>query len=110
MQRLIPMIACLLLSTAHAEEPMPPPEMAPAAQPPVGVDVEGLEPEVSIIQRDDAKIEEYRLNGQLYMVKIVPRFGPPYYLIDSTGDGELNARRSELDPAMVVPNWMIFRW
>ena len=68
------------------------------------------EPEVTIIKRDDQTIEEYRVKGQLYMIKVVPVVGPPYYLIDSTGDGSLNMRRNDLDPGLVVPSWMIFRW
>lgn len=95
-----------VLATAQPElEPLP----EPAPPPSIGVDDE-MEPEVSIIKRDDAVVEEYRMNGQLYMIKVTPVIGPPYYLIDTTGDGDLNARRSELDPAFVVPSWMIFRW
>ena len=76
-----------------------------------GVDVDdSLEPEVSIIKRDDAVVQEYRMNGVLYMVKVITVVGPPYYLFDSNGDGSLNIRRNELDPGLVVPSWMIFRW
>ena len=106
------LLLCCLLPTAFAE---PPPEVqvpeAPAVTiaPPTGVD-EDLEPEVRIIRRDDAEIEEYRLNGELYMVKVTPTVGPPYYLYDTTGDGTLDSRRSEIDPGLVVPRWMIFRW
>lgn len=89
------------------EVPEPPVTVMPSA----GVDTdEELEPEVSIIQRDDAEVREYRMNGQLYMVKVVPVVGPPYYLFDSNGDGTLDIRRNELDPGLVVPHWMIFKW
>ena len=54
--------------------------------------VPDLEPEVSIIKRDDAVVHEYRMNGQLYMIKIEPVVGPPYYLFDSNGDGNNRAR------------------
>ncbi|MDX1697421.1 MAG: DUF2782 domain-containing protein [Thiohalobacterales bacterium] len=94
-----------------------PPTVQQAPEPPVtvvpstGVDPdEELEPEVTIIQRDDAEVKEYRINGQLYMVKVVPVVGPAYYLFDSNGDGTLDIRRNELDPGLVVPRWMIFRW
>jgi hypothetical protein len=30
--------------------------------------------------------------------------------MDTTGDGELESRRGELDPKLLVPNWVIFRW
>lgn len=71
---------------------------------------EEMEPEVTIIRRDDRTIEEYRINGQLYMVKVTPTKGYPYYLVDSDGDGELESRRDELDPKILVPSWVIFRW
>ena len=89
------------------------PAMAPAPEPPPAPPTGGqeeLQPEVTITHRKDAEVEEYRINGQLYMVKVTPVVGPPYYLIDTTGDGNLNLRRSELDPAFLVPSWMIFRW
>ena len=71
---------------------------------------EEMEPEVTIIRRDDRTVEEYRINGQLYMVKVTPAKGYPYYLVDADGDGELESRRNELDPRMLVPSWVIFRW
>jgi len=105
-----PLLAIILLGPAlclaqQAVEPLP----DPAPPPSIGVDDE-MQPEVQIIKRDDAVVEEYRMNGELYMIKITPVVGPAYYLIDTTGDGQLNARRNELDPAFVVPSWMIFRW
>ncbi|MGB5178702.1 MAG: DUF2782 domain-containing protein [Gammaproteobacteria bacterium] len=90
------------------EVPPPPAEYVPP--PPTGLADEGLEPEVKIIKRGDAVIQEYRINGQLYMVRVVPRFGPPYYLFDRDGNGTLESRRLPLEPAPVVPNWMIHRW
>ena len=55
-------------------------------------------------------VEEYRINGRLFMIKIQPRKGPPYYLIDSDGDGVLDSRQDDLDPNMPVPSWVILRW
>lgn len=68
------------------------------------------EPEVRIIQRPDQVVEEYRLNGQLYMIRVIPKKGPPYYLLDADGDGNLETRTEELDPKVMVPGWVIFRW
>jgi hypothetical protein len=102
---LLSILALPVLAAAPAMEPSP----DPAPPPSIGLD-EDMQPQVNIIKREDAVVEEYRMNGALYMVKVTPTVGPPYYLIDTTGDGNLNARRSELDPAFVVPSWMIFRW
>ena len=73
-------------------------------------DREGIEPEVTIIRKEDRTIEEYRVNGQLYMVKITPSKGYPYYLMDADGDGNMETRRNELDPKMLIPSWVILSW
>jgi hypothetical protein len=99
---------------AQDEEAPPleaPPMVEDAAPPPMPRDDrEGLEPEVTIIRQQDRTIEEYRINGQLYMIKVTPSKGYPYYLVDADGDGNLETRRNELDPRILVPSWVIFRW
>ena len=49
-------------------------------------------PDVVIIAEDDKMIYEFRQNGQLRMIRVVPNVGKPYYLVprDPTqGDGDL---------------------
>ena len=80
---------------------------------PPGIELEPpeeIEPEVVIIQREDKTIEEYRVNGQLYMIKVIPKNAPSYFLVDSDGNGSLDARRSDLEPDLMIPNWVLFRW
>lgn len=89
------------------------PVVADAAEPPPGGEFTGgvdEAPEVTIIQRDDATVEEYRVGGQLYMIKVTPKKGIPYYLVDTDGDGRLDARRSELAEDLLIPRWTLFRW
>jgi len=70
---------------------------------------ESLEPDVTIIKSEEKVIEEYRINGKLVMVKVTPTAGPAYYLLDSDGDGELDAR--EDDPRSAnVQQWVLFSW
>ena len=69
-----------------------------------------LEPKVTIHEDGRGVVEEYRMNGALYMLKVTPKSGKPYYLVDADGDGELESRRNELDPDVMIPSWMIFRW
>lgn len=71
---------------------------------------EAIEPEVTIIQREDRVIEEYRINGNLYMIKIIPSAGPPYYLIDRDGDGRMESRRDGIYEDIAVPQWVLFTW
>lgn len=85
-----------------AEEDQIPPPLPEALE-------EGFEPEVTIIRRKETLIEEFRRNGILYMIKITPKRGYPYYLIDSDGDGSLETRQNELGNPEVV-QWRLFSW
>jgi hypothetical protein len=87
-------------SAARAEVP-PPPTVAEHAD-------AQAEPEVRIIQRKDAKIEEYRLNGKLYMVKVTPTVGLPYYLIDDDGSGQL--KPASPNQRLITPRWVLLRF
>jgi hypothetical protein len=106
---------CLILAVVNA--PIVPaaqnleeiPEAAPSPPAPIE-DGQELEPDVTIVQRKDATVEEYRLNGRLYMVKVIPLIGPPYYLMDNDGDGVMEKRIGELKNDPVVPQWVIFSW
>ncbi|MBO6850440.1 MAG: DUF2782 domain-containing protein [Marinobacter sp.] len=49
---------------------------------------------------------EYRVNGQLVEIKVVPEVGPEYYLVPADGGGWI--REDQTD--MLVPSWVIFRW
>lgn len=91
-----------LADTSYLEQP-------PVIPPPLA-DGESIEPEITIIQQEDRTIEEYRVNGQLYMIKVTPSVGPSYYLMDTDGDGRLETRRHELDSKLLVPNWILFEW
>lgn len=46
-----------------------------------------LETQVTIIKRGDDTIEEHRINGELYMIKVIPRIGFPYYLVKNRRGG-----------------------
>lgn len=99
------LLACPALAQ-EKPEPLPPPPLPDEA---AIEEAEELQPEVTIRSRGDATVEEYRSNGRLYMVKITPARGYPYYLIDSDGDGSFDTRRNELDPPN-IHQWILFRW
>jgi len=99
----------LMSGAAWAEQPPrvevpPPPAMDAAADQPV----DG-EPEVTIKQEEGQTIEEYRMAGRLYMIKVTPKGGKPYYLVDDRGDGKF-ARQDSLDSGLRVPRWVIHRF
>ena len=103
---LIPILLALALPAAAAPPAglQPLPDVPP---PPPGVALDSdLEPQVTIIKRGEDKVEEYRLDGKLYMVKVTPPHGVPYYLMDDTGNGVLT-RRDNIGPNVRPPMWLI---
>ena len=84
-------------------EPEPPPI-------PENVPLPGeMEPEVRIQRRGEDVIEQYSVNGQIYLVKITPDAGAPYYLFDTDGDGRFDTFRNDLENPPVV-QWRLFEW
>jgi hypothetical protein len=95
---------------AQADRPadlQPIPEPPPPPQPLDGGGDVTTEPQVTIIQKADERVEEYRMNGKLYMVKVTPSHGVPYYLMDENGMGVMT-RHDDLDTGVRVPKWVIF--
>ncbi|HHH35672.1 MAG TPA: DUF2782 domain-containing protein [Gammaproteobacteria bacterium] len=99
---LVPWMFLAAMPFRVAAEEAPPPPSAGMEEAP--------EPEVTIIHKRGETIEEYRINGRLYMIKVTPRKGIPYYLVDNDGDGNFEVRSNELDEEMLVPQWTILRW
>ena len=99
--------AVLLLSTAmlgacasSADGPRPMPAGNEAFVVPDGA-VEDIRTETN-----GDKVYEYRVQGQLRMVKVVPLRGPTYYLVDRNGDGKVNPEDGEA-PAVY---YKLFSW
>lgn len=83
-------------------EPLPPPPALSAGSDESSVE----EPEVTITKETEQTVEEYRVGGRLYMIKITPKHGKPYYLVDDRGDGKFS-RQESLDSGLRVPRWII---
>ena len=56
----------------------------------------------------DRTVEEYRVNGFLYAIKVTPKTGAPYYLVAVDEDG--NYVRSDQPNGLRIPSWKIFEW
>ena len=94
------LLSCLCASVYAADPaPVPPPPTLDASEP---VD----EPQVTITKETEQTVEEYRAGGKLYMIKITPKVGKPYYLVDDRGDGKF-ARQESLDSGVRPPRWVI---
>ncbi len=106
MRRLIALLlSTIALSVAAQTRPKlePIPEPPP---PPAGSLNEALEPQVTITKRGEDKVEEFRMSGKLYMLKVTPPHGVPYYLIDNAGNG-IWSRQDVRDSGLRVPMWVI---
>lgn len=121
MRILLPtVLSVLFVFTAQAADkekfgtlPEPPPPVKDyKAPPPPPADVQPdeaiPEPEVTITSKGEEQHEEYRIGGRLYMIKVTPKKGRPYYLIDPDGRGQF--ARSDFLPSVSPPMWVIKRW
>ncbi|WP_045769487.1 DUF2782 domain-containing protein [Xanthomonas albilineans] len=51
-------------------------------------------------------VDEYRIAGQLRMVKVTPARGPAYYLYDRNGDGHMDGNKDNVSPVY----WKLYSW
>lgn len=101
----------LLLMVVSASVGAQPPKNAqplPDLPPPPKIqqDDSVLDPQVTIIKRGTTTIEEHRINGRLFRVKVTPAGGKPYYLVDYRGDGNFT-RLDNLDSGVRPPQWVL---
>lgn len=83
----------------------PPPKatvIRPAGPPP-----EFRGPDITLIASEERTVYEFRQNGQLRMIKVVPKFGKPYYLAPrdpTTGFGDLEQADS------LIAEWVLWEF
>lgn len=95
-------LSLMLSGLAVAQPSDRPPVATPMPESAPGEDA----PSVTIRPSSQGRVIEYRANGRLYMLKVIPRVGKPYYLIDQKGDGQF-ARQDSLDSGLRPPMWVI---
>jgi len=126
LKKLFVILYCLSAAACASDAPAPQVAQAPSGAEPSGVErgtgaagqqtqppsdtnenvVVPDNAQVTITKKRDLTIEEYRVGGRLYMIKVTPKYGPPYYLVDDLGDGTF-ARQESLDSGFRVPRWII---
>lgn len=112
MRTLINASILLLLPTlslaASETEPVAMPEQPELPQPVQSG--EEMQPDITIIRKGKETIQEFRRNGQIYMIKIVPQVGPAYYMLDTNGDGKMDVKKNDLDKNTDINQWLLFEW
>ncbi len=99
------------VTPAAAQTRERPPNLQPVPEPPPppkGFELDStLDPQVTTVKRGGETVEEYRMGGRLYMMKVTPEGGgTPYYLVDHTGNGSF-ARQTTHDTGLRPPMWVI---
>jgi hypothetical protein len=105
MRRMAVFASILAMQAALAQPTLEP--VPPAPEPPPGSPSGPDEPAVRIPVQKNDKVEEIREGGRVVMLKVTPaKGGRPYYLVDTTGNGNW-MRRDSLDDGVRVPMWPI---
>jgi uncharacterized protein DUF2782 len=106
-------VLALDASAQSAARPRPPgtvPLDEPAPPPPLVEKDPALEPQVTTRTDEQGQVvQEYRVNGRLYMQRVTPRHGVPYVLIDDRGDGTFTRQDNTLD-RLRVPQWTLWEF
>lgn len=108
MRRLLPLLLLAALPVWAQNDLQPLPAVPP---PPPGMEAfdAALEPQVTIVRREKETREEFRVNGKLYMIRVTPAAGAPYYLVDNQGDGNF-IEANIPGPVTKPPMWVIHSW
>lgn len=69
------------------------------------VDVRGADVTRKAMDNGDT-IEEFRVGGQLRMVKVTPARGAPFYMYDRDGDGRMDSDKDGTKPVY----WKLYSW
>jgi hypothetical protein len=106
MRRLLVLVlACVAFAAAAQQRP---PTLEPLPEPPPPPPMPGGpdEPRVRIPVQEGDQIEPVRQGGRVVAVKVTPPNGRPYFLIDTTGNGNW-MRRDSLDDGVRFPMFPI---
>ena len=101
LRRVLPLVlAASVAACASGGEALPVPQTG---------DIPEIPADAVAAERTEANgdvVTEYRVAGQLRMVKVVPFRGPTYYLVDRDGDGRMDPAKGE-----VPATWFkLFSW
>ncbi len=106
------LLSAALAAGAQSQSRPRPPGTTPLEEPPPPM-VEpdpALQPQISVRKEGDQEITEYRVNGKLYMMRVTPKNGRPYVMMDHKGDGTFSKQDNTLAPHLVVPQWVLLEF
>jgi hypothetical protein len=105
--------AALGVAAQSTERPKPPGtvplEEVPPPPPMITTEPE-IEPEITTRTQGDETVQEYRHHGKLYMMRVTPKGGHPYILMDLKGNGTFTRQENALDSGLRVPQWVLMEF
>lgn len=94
-------------STERPKPPTVPLEDVPPPPPMITTKPEP-QPQVTTRSENGETIQEYRINNKLYMMRVTPKHGAPYVLMDQKGDGTFTRLDSPITEGNLrVPQWVL---
>ena len=82
----------------------PPPKLSNSTAP------DDEAPQVTIRQEGESKVEEFRTRGgKIYAIRVTPKIGKPYVLVDPDGKGTMT-NATEINGGVRAPQWTIFEF
>jgi hypothetical protein len=69
-----------------------------------------VRPSINVQEHDNHIAEEYSVGDQVYMVKITPKHGAPYYIADPKGTGQYAWQRDAAGMDVRPPEWAVLKW
>ena len=104
------LIATPLMADENAKLPPDLEALPDVPPPPPGVDLDaGPEVEQRIVIRPEGESVEYRVGGKIFMIKVTPKIGVPYYLVDHKGDGSFSKQEGP-GSGVRPPQWIIHKF
>ena len=110
-------VIAILLATASAAyaqsgaRPLPPGSVPlQDAPPPPPLSETAPVADVTTRTEGDQVIEEHRIKGRLFMMKVRPRHGKAYVLMDNKGDGTFTRLEQTLDQQIRAPQWVLLEF
>lgn len=107
------LLAAFEVSAQSAPRARPPGTMPLNEAPPPPPIVESdpaLEPQVTVRTEGEQTVQEYRVRGKVYMMRVTPKNGRAYVLIDHRGDGTFTKQDNTLDDRVRPPQWVLLEF
>ena len=103
--------ASALAQPISTERPKPPTVPLEDVPPPPPMITTEPEPQVTTRTEGEETIQEYRVNNKLYMMRVTPKHGAAYVLMDQKGDGTFTRLDSPITEGNLrVPQWVLMQF